>query len=367
MVGTRCTILAPNFAKWWGSDARSLAQAFRRRGHIILDIDAEDYLPWRWNGLGPKILRRVFGYLWINDYNQAVIKQAENSSFDFILIYKGMYLQTETMKRLRSKRKAIYNFYPDVSFSDHGKHLPSTLSFYNCVFTTKTYHGEREKSDFGIKSFAYVRHGFDPEIHRPIPLTKEMREHYGCDVSFVGCWSPEKEEKILHILRHLPSISMKVYGIGWNYASAELKSRLGANLKPGVFGDELAVVYRASKINLGLLSNGASDSSLKDQTTARTFQIPATNSLMLHEDTPEVRKYFRPDEEIVVFSSQENLIERIKSILPNEQKAKKISEAGYQRCLSEPYDHSETVDRIISYYQQALAEPTARSEYSLSY
>ena len=55
------TILAPGFAKWWGSDARALAQAFRRLGHRILDIDEEDYVPWRWQGIPSKVCAGYLG------------------------------------------------------------------------------------------------------------------------------------------------------------------------------------------------------------------------------------------------------------------------------------------------------------------
>src|SRR5947208_3017907 len=74
------TILAPGFAKWWGSDGRALAQAFRRLGHTVIDIDEEDYVPWRWQSAGSKILRRLFSRIWIEDYNQAVLRQAKSSA-----------------------------------------------------------------------------------------------------------------------------------------------------------------------------------------------------------------------------------------------------------------------------------------------
>src|SRR5213593_2388090 len=79
------TILGPGFAKWWGSDARALAQALRRLGHGVLDIDEEDYVPWRWQGVPSKVLRRLFSRVWIDDYNRAVLKQAQSSGYDFIL------------------------------------------------------------------------------------------------------------------------------------------------------------------------------------------------------------------------------------------------------------------------------------------
>src|SRR5712664_387096 len=106
-AASRYTFLAPGFAKWWGSDARALAQAFRRLGHNILDIDEEDYVPWRWQGTAPKALRRIFGGVWIRDYNKAVSLKAESAAYDFVLAYKGNLLKPETVRRLRETGKPL--------------------------------------------------------------------------------------------------------------------------------------------------------------------------------------------------------------------------------------------------------------------
>ena len=356
------TILAPGFAKWWGSDARALAQAFRCLGHSVIDIDEEDYISWRPQGMGSKVMRRLFGRIYTVDYNQAVLRQASASAFDFILAYKGNSLRPETVQELRRTGKPVYNFYPDVSFQDHGPNIPLSLKFYDCVFTTKSYHGEREIKRFGIRDLKHVRHGFDPEVHRPITLTSQLIEHYGCDVSFVGCWSPEKEERLLYLLREAPGISLKVNGMGWSYASSEFKKRMGANLKAGVFGDELSIVYRASKINLGLLSFSKSDPTLRDQTTARTFQITATGSFMLHEDTSEVRTFFEDGEEVMLFSSNEEMVGKIMTALGSPAERETISKRGYQRCLAEPYDYASAARCILRHFEAKTARTDNKSD-----
>jgi len=345
------TILAPGLAKWWGSDARALAQAFRQLGHSIIDIDEEDYIPFRWEGAPSRILRRLFMRIFIADYNRSVLKKAANASYDFTLAYKGYFLRPETIASLRNTRKPVFNFYPDVSFEDHGGNIPASLRHYDCVFTTKSYHGKREIDKFGIRNLAHVRHGFDPEVHRPVTLSNEMISHYGCDVSFVGCWSPEKERRLSFLLKHAPGVSLKVYGIGWKYASSEFKQRMGSNLKPGAFGDELSIVYCASKVNLGLLSS-SSDPELRDQTTARSFQIPATGSFMLHEDTLEIRRYFEADREVMLFGSNEEMVEKVQLALSSPSLRETIRMRGYERCHREPYDYISAARTIVSYFEE---------------
>lgn len=345
------TILAIGFAKWRGCDPRALAQCFLRMGHQILEIDAEDYVPWRWNGFATRVFRRLFLKALVDDYNRDVLKQATSSAFDFILVFKGMYLKAETLRVLRSFGKPLYNFYPDVSFTDHGSFIPSALRYYDCVFTTKSFHGPKETQDFKIKGMLHVRHGFDPEVHRPVRLSSAQMERYGCDVSFVGCWSPEKERLISYILTGRKNLKVIVYGIGWKYASTKFQKALGNNLRLGVFGDELAIVYNASKINLGLLSKAVGDPTMSDQTTVRTFQIPAAGSFMLHEDTQEARSYFQPEKEIMLFNGESDLLLKLDVALSNKILRENIKINGYKRCIKEPYDYSGAAKTIVSRFE----------------
>jgi hypothetical protein len=345
------TILAPGFAKWWGCDPRALAKAFRNMGHNILEVEAQDYVPWRWGGFISKVLRRLILKIMVDEYNLAILKQAKSSSYDFVLVFKGLYLRPQTLRILRSFGKPVYNIYPDVSFVDHGSNIPSALQYYDCVFTTKSFHSEKEKRDFKIKNLIHVRHGFDPEVHRPVTLSTVLIEQYGCDISFVGCWSPEKERVISYIKKKRKDLKVVVYGIGWEYASGEFKNALDQDLRFGVYGDELAIVYCASKVNLGLLSRAASNPSIRDQTTTRTFQIPASKAFMIHEDTPEVRSYFQPNKEIMLFDSEEDLLIKLDKVLSNEDLRNTISQKGYERCIRVPYDYSEAAKTIVKYFE----------------
>jgi hypothetical protein len=345
------TILAPGFAKWWGCDPRALAQSFRSLGHTLIEIDAEDYVPWRWNGFLSRVIRRLVVKIMINDYNRAVIQQANASEFDFVLVFKGMYLKESTLVTLKSYGKPIYNFYPDVSFLDHGPYIPQALQRYDCVFTTKSFHCKEDKKKFKIKELIHVRHGFDREVHRPVKLSKSQLEHYGCDVSFVGCWSPKKERLISYILTNRRNIKFLVYGIGWHYANLEFKKALGKNLRPGAFGDELAIIYNASKVNLGLLSCAVGNPDMSDKTTVRTFQIPASRSVMLHEDNIEVRSYFQPEKEVMLFDSESDLLVKLDRLLSDAALRDAIAFDGYQRCIDGTYDYSEAAKIILTKFQ----------------
>jgi glycosyltransferase involved in cell wall biosynthesis len=346
------TILALGFAKWWGCDPRALAQSFRALGHTLIEVDAEDFVPWRWNSFLSRVLRRLFTNLLVREYNRAVVLQARTSAFDFVLVFKGMHLNESTLAILRSLGKPVYNFYPDVSFEDHGSLIPRALRYYDCVFTTKSFHSKAEIELFKIRELVQVRHGFDREVHRPVGLSQSQLESYGCDVSFVGCWSPKKERLISYILTNRKNYKVVVFGIGWQYASLAFKKALGKNLRPGAFGDELAIIYNASKVNLGLLSCAAGDSSVSDKTTVRTFQIPASRSVMLHEDTMEVRSYFLPEKEVMLFTDESDLLIKLDRMLSDDSLREIIRSGGYQRCINDSYDYSDAAKIILEKFEK---------------
>ena len=345
------TILAIGFAKWWGCDPRALAQSFRKLGHVLIEVDAEDFMPWRWNSVPSRAMRRLCAPMLISDYNRAVEIRARASVFDFVLVFKGMYLKESTLAVLRALGKPVYNFYPDVSYWDHGPFIPRALKYYDCVFTTKSFHGKNEIEVFKIKEMIHTRHGFDPEVHRPIKLSRSQKDYYDCDVSFVGCWSPEKEQIISSILVHRNNIKIIIYGIGWQYARRGFKKALGKNLRPSAFGDELAIIYNASKVNLGLLSTAVGKPDISDKTTARTFQIPASGSAMLHQDTSEVRTYFVPEKEIMLFSGESDLLIKLDRMLSDNFFRESIKLAGYQRCINDSYDYSAAAKTIVKKFE----------------
>src|ERR671920_2088891 len=100
--GQRYTILALGFAKWWGSDARALAQSFKRLGHNLVDMDEEDFVPLQWEGAVPRLIRRLAQGSWVKDYNRAVMRRARSSCHDFVVVYKGALIEPETLDKLRA-------------------------------------------------------------------------------------------------------------------------------------------------------------------------------------------------------------------------------------------------------------------------
>jgi hypothetical protein len=339
-------------ADWWGSDARALAVALRHSRNTLIEVLYEDFFPLQWSTVPLRALRRLARPWFVQNYNQAVLRHAGSPAIDFVLVFKGKLLQSATLARFREQGTPIYCLYPDVSFLDHGPEIWECLPLYDCLFTTKSYHLEDSVVRNRVKQMKLVAHGFDPEVHRPVALSEGMKRQYGCDVSFVGCWSSKKETLLACIVRECPELSIRIWGPGWGHSGLAVCGRWQGR---GAFGDELSIIYGASKINLGLVSEAGGGTKVGDLVTARTWQIPAAGGFMLHEDTTELSAYFRPGAEVGVFQSASDLPERVRYYLEDENRRLKILEEGHRRCLKSHYTYEAAVGEILRFHDQATA------------
>lgn len=337
-------------ADWWGSDARAVAMELRNQGHVLVERNYEDYLPTRWRG-SIRILRRLFRKWMQIEYNKAVRELLDIDGLDFLLAFKGMLLQPDTLSAFVDRGVACYCLYPDVSFHDHGNTIWQCVPLFDCVFTTKSFHMEDPELRRHARELKFVNHGFDPAVHRPIQADTRLAASYGCDVSFVGVWSPKKEACIQFLVSHLPEIDLQIWGPAWDKAAASVRKHWR---KRGAYGDEASAIYSLSKINLGLLSEAGTGNQKGDQTTARTWQIPASKGFMLHENTKELKKFFVEDQEVATFASPTELVQKVEYYLSNVDDRRTIANAGYGRCLRAPYTYHSAVETVVRYHSQSV-------------
>jgi spore maturation protein CgeB len=346
-------------ADWWGSDSRALAVAFRKLGHAVVEVNSENYYPPHWSSTPLRILRRGCEGLFARDFNRAIQRHLANRAIDFMLVFKGRHVHPRTVREARACGLPAYCFYPDVSFLDHGPHIWACLPHYDCVFTTKTFHLQDPQVKARVMDLRLVSHGFDPDVHRPLRLSPRGQAAYACDVSFVGCWSPKKEQILNRLLDQCPGIDLRVWGPGWTRATGPVRDRWQGR---GAYGDELSAIYCSSRINLALLSEPGGGTSVGDQVTARTWQIPASGSFMLHEETAELKRYFTPGTETGTFRSPEELAARVRWFLDNEAARNQIALAGYRRCVEQGYTYLPAAEAILAYHQSRLGSSLSPSE-----
>jgi spore maturation protein CgeB len=282
------------------------------------------------------------------EFNDALLRAATVYRPELLLVFKGTFVLASTLQTLRARGVRCLCFYPDVSTRTHGRYLPAALPVYDHVFTTKRF-GIADLHALGVPRATVLHHAFDPDLHRPVELTADDRARYGCDVSFIGTWSPKKERLLAALRRALPAIALRVWGAQWNRARAtELEQVVAGHT---VDGEEYVRAIRCSTINLALLSERRPGASEGDQITSRTFHIPAAGGFMLHERTDELRSLLEENRQVACFDGEKELVESVRHWLSHPDERQRIADAG-MAAVRAAHSWDQRIAEILTVHQE---------------
>lgn len=335
---------------WLGSDALAAFHAFRRLGHSIQIIDEWHFVPFPWASTSARLARKLLKPLMVRELAIEARRQFARFEPHLLFVFKGNSVSPDVLHACRERGVSAVMYYPDVSMMTHGAYLPKTIPLYDHIFTAKTFGLQDLASTFGMTQASFLAPGYDPEIHRPLVLTDEEKSRYGCDVSFIGTWSPKKEKTLSALSVARPDIRLKIWGCQWGRAVAPgLAGRIAGD---EVTGDEYAKAIQGASICLGLLSERREGASSGDLITARTFQIPACETLMLHERNEEALEYFEEDRDAAFFGSPEELIERVDRYLADPDLRRRVARGGLDRSHRSGYSIDERMKTVIDWLEK---------------
>lgn len=336
---------------WYGSCARACCYALRRLGCDVTDIDLQTIIP-QWRQRSNRAIVRLLNSRIVREYNQLILDTAAWMRPDILLAFKGSFVVSRTLELLGQSGVALYNYYPDTSPTAHDPYLAQSIRAYDCIFYTKRFWAKNLPEVLEGRRLVFVPHGYDPEIHRPLPLDEQDVARFGHDVTIVGTHTPYKERLLADSVRRLPEIDLHVYGNGWRERSrsSELKTHIRGF---ALCGSEYAKAIHAARICLGIMSGKVYGVTQGDETTTRTFEIPACGGFMLHERTPELLELYEEGKEVACFGSVEELAEKIQYYLAHPQEREAIARAGQLRCVP-AYSYDNRMREILRYHEGGL-------------
>jgi spore maturation protein CgeB len=334
---------------WYGSCARACCYALRRLHCDVIDIDVQTFFPQLQMKSSRGVLRILKGRL-VREYNAAILRAAETFRPDMLLSFKAQHLEAETLRVLRSRGISLYNYYPDTSAFAHGPLLAESLPEYDCVFYTKRFWDRDVRSRVSLRESVFLPHGYDAEIHRPIELQERDLAQYQTHAVVIATHTKYKEEVLGELLGLRPRLRLTVWGNQWQHGCTSALVKQFVKGEPLV-GDSYVKAICAAKINLALLSGKVQGSSRSDETTTRTYEIPACRGFMLHERSPELLELYSEGKEVVCFSSPQELAEKIDYHLAHPEEREVIACAGYRRCVP-AYSYDNRMVELLRWHEQ---------------
>jgi hypothetical protein len=312
------------------STGAGLAQGFRALGWDVAEASVHDALITADQRLLRLAAKATLG-LAIRDYNRAIVAQAARLRPSVMLTVKGLYIQPETLRALRSMKIATVNFYPDYKF-EYAGFDEAWLAEYDLVATTKSFQVDYLANRIGAERVAMVHHGYVPDLHRR-RVSPGRPKQFLWDIAYVGNASANKQAWLTEVARAFPDRSLIIAGNDWRQRAAGTPLERHVLGYP-LIGDHYARVIEHSRINLAVHHGDAGSAhGWEDLVSTRTFEIPACGGFMLHVDNNEVRTLYEPGFEMDVFADERQLVERIWHYLANEAERATIAEAGHARCV----------------------------------
>ncbi len=280
--------------------------------------------------------------------NDDIVAQAKAFKPDLIFVYRGTHIWPCTLKRLKKATGAkVFGYNNDDPFSPNypayfWRHFRHGIPHYDHIFAYRT----KNIADYAAMGYPHtslLRSYFIKGSNTRI-TPKPSNNRFVCDVIFIGHYEADGRDDTLMLLI-TNGINVKLYGTLWEKSPhyEALKSHMGGSIQP-LYKADYNLALNSAKIALVFLSKLNNDSY-----TRRCFEIPATGTLMASEYTEDLAtNLYKPNEEAIYFTSKEELLTQLQTLLANPKKLKDIADAGHARML---HDGHEVTDRA----QQVLA------------
>jgi spore maturation protein CgeB len=187
----------------------------------------------------------------------------------------------------------------------------------------------------------------DPSAFRPlIDVPKDL------DFCFVGSWSTKRQRFIDAALD--VSGNSAVYGPKW-FRKTFKDRRFRRAVKGRYIGGEALVrLYNRSRIVINVTEWGANAGASRSGMTMRLFEVPATGSFLLTDDSAETSLAVTPGRHVETFSDIEDFKSKLRFYLDNAEARGRIAAQGLQHVRAN-HTYDRMADTLIAAYDELTA------------
>jgi spore maturation protein CgeB len=270
-------------------------------------------------------------------------EKIEEDKPDVVLVFKGMEILPDTIKRIKQKKIFIANYNPDHPFIFSGRgsgnaNVTKAFPHYDLHFCYSKLLMQEIEKEYKIPT-AFLPFGFELSQQDYDICQQETEIPKVC---FLG--NPDVER--VAFLKKLVALKVPItiHGHHWN---RYFKNNDYVTLKNACYQLDYWKTLRKYRLQLNILRKHNVDSH-----NMRTFEAPAIGGIQLADDTTEHRLFFEPEKDIFLFKGVADCAEKIKYILGLE--AKQINlfrESARLRSLTEDYSYKNRVKNLIKKLQ----------------
>lgn len=322
------------------STCLSRFKALQRLGLNVMPLDTTKWMP-----SGPRPIRsmvvRIFMHPSVYRMNMLLHDFVQKGRYDVVWIEKGQWVYPWVLAHVRSKGSTLVHYNTDDIFGRHEYFWLHRLGikYYNLCLTTNRYNVCEIKKLYGVKAIR-VGMGFDSDFHRPANDNKEKKT----DVIFVGAWRPQTED-FIHALCEA-GIDVQIWGHNW-WKARDPSFRKFIPLPHAEYVNAIS----QAKIALCFVSHWN-----RNESTGRSFELPAIGSFMLTEGTAEHEFIYGDGIGAGLFWTKVQLVEKARYFLENPSEREAIAREGFARSLDPGYSWTDHMRREWPIVERMLAQ-----------
>lgn len=289
------------------------------------------------SGIGPSIWQ----------YNRCLLAAARQHRPDVLWVDKGHYVSRATLQAIKRETGAFLVCYntDDICYYRNGwrLHLPS-IKEYDIYFTTNRFNvGELQA--LGARQVILTQLGYNRNLFKPHVVTEAETQRLGASVGFIGHWEPATEELLLQLINL--GLPLRVRGSSWRQAKNKRKLRHVVETDAVSIEDYTKAII-STKINLGINSVQS-----RNQSSGRTFEIPAAGGFLLAQRTIEHQSFYDEGREAEFFGSAEELVDKAHYYLEHDAARQKVAAGGHRRCIASGYSWQELMVGLVKMVEDA--------------
>jgi spore maturation protein CgeB len=215
--------------------------------------------------------------------------------------------------------------------------------FFDYVFTIQKGECIDAIRKAGAEHVHYLPTACDPAIHAPVTLSPEEQQRWGSPISFVGAGYYNRRQTFAG-LAHLPC---KLWGTEWPGCKPfdRMVQEAGRRLTP----EEYIKIFNASEINLNLHSSNERDGidPTGDFLNPRVFELASCGAFQLVDERSLLSESFEVGEEIITFSSLNDLKEKIDYYSQRPEERLRVAQKARARVLRD-HTYEKRLEQMLS-------------------
>jgi hypothetical protein len=283
-------------------------------------------------GLVTRVIRRFSpnNYPGMRGFNQRMIEVLADGDFDVLLVFKGMEIWPETLRRAKVQFGVLLvNYNPDnpIIYSGVGsgnRNMRDSLGLYD-IYCTYDKFVQQQLEQMGVSS-ELIPFGFSDS--RDFDNDNEHEQLRTC---FIGNADDCRADFLIQFSRFC---YLDIYGNGWGKYVFSSKCRL----LPPVYEDSLYRTLRSYRVQLNLMRIHN-----KNSHNMRSFDIVGSGSIGLMPRTTDHERFFDHGKSVFLFDTLEDAVALANDLLSRSaSEAAEIRKSARWACRGCDY-HSRTL------------------------